>query len=159
VEVIEYTDISRLKGIHVKSTSHVADTFWGHMNPLQQIRTEWVEKLGITSSKNPWDRHHYEATLPGFGLGDSMDWRAFVNALKEKGFSGPFEIENEAVLSKQTGKMGAIVQGCKAAVQNLAPLLWELTDDGWTYPTRELVPLKDLNRADVPVVTMDSLLL
>ena len=116
-----------------------------------------AEKLGISSSKNPWDRHHYEATLPGFGLGDSMDWRAFVSILKEKGFSGPFEIENEAVLSKQTGKMGAIVQGCKAAVQNLAPLLWELSDEGWTYPSREYTPLKDLLRTDVPLVTMDDL--
>lgn len=158
VEVIKHTDISRLKRIHVKSTRNVSDPFWGNMYPLQQIRTDWAEKLGITSSKNPWDRHHYEATLPGFGLGDSMDWRAFVNLLKEKGFSGPFEIENEAVLSKQTGKIGAIVQGCKAAVQNLAPLLWELGDEGWTYPYRKYVPLKDLTRADVPVVTMDSLL-
>lgn len=157
IEVMKHTDMSRLKRIHVKSTRNVPDPFWGNMYPMQQIRPDWAEKLGISSSKNPWDRHHYEATLPGFGLADSMDWRAFVNVLKEKGFSGPFEIENEAVLSKQTGKMGAIVQGCKAAVQNLAPLLWELTDEGWTYPTQEYVPLKDLNRADVPLVTMDDL--
>ena len=157
VEVIKHTEISRLKRIHVKSTRNVPDPFWGNMYPMQQIRPEWAEKLGISSSKNPWDRHHYEATLPGFGLGDSMDWRAFVNVLKEKGFTGPFEIENEAVLSKQTGKMGAIVQGCKAAVQNLAPLLWELTDEGWTYPSLEYAPLKDLNRADIPLVTMDNL--
>ena len=53
--------------------------------------------------------------------------------------------------------MGAIVQGCKAAVQNLAPLLWELTDEGWTYPSLEYAPLKDLNMADIPLVTMDNL--
>jgi hypothetical protein len=111
----------------------------------------------ITSSKNPWDRHHYEATLPGFGLGDSMDWRAFVGLVKAKGFTGPFEIENEALLSKQTGSMGAIVQGCKAAVQNLAPLLWELNEEGWTYPKSAHQPLKDLGRKDVPLVTMDQL--
>jgi sugar phosphate isomerase/epimerase len=157
VEVIKHTDMSRLKRIHVKSTRNVPDPFWGNMYPLQQIRPEWAEKLGLSSSKNPWDRHHYEATLPGFGLGDSMDWRAFVSVLKEKGFTGPFEIENEAVLSKQTGKLGAIMQGCKAAVQNLAPLLWELTDEGWTYPSREYFPLKDLNRADIPLVMMDNL--
>ena len=157
VAVIKHTDMARLKRIHVKSTRNVPDPFWGNMYPLQQIRPEWAEKLGLSSSKNPWDRHHYEATLPGFGLGDSMDWRAFVSILKEKGFSGPFEIENEAVLSKQTGKMGAIVQGCKAAVQNLAPLLWDLTDEGWIYPNQEYVPLKDLNRSDVPLVTMDDL--
>jgi sugar phosphate isomerase/epimerase len=157
VEVIKNTDMDRLKRIHVKSTRNNPDPFWGNMYPMQEIRAEWAEKLNLASSKNPWDRHHYEATLPGFGLGDSMDWRAFVNVLKEKGFSGPFEIENEAVLSKQTGKMGAIVQGCKAAVQNLAPLLWELSDEGWTYPSQEYVPLKEVNRVDVPLVTMDSI--
>jgi hypothetical protein len=77
--------------------------------------------------------------------------------LKEKGFSGPFEIENEAVLSKQTGKMGAIVQGCKAAVQNLAPLLYELTDEGWVYPRSEYQALKEVNRKDIPLVTMEDL--
>ena len=125
---------------------------------MQQIRPEWAEKVGITSSKNPWDRHHYEATLPGFGLGDSMDWRAFVGLVKAKGFTGPFEIENEALLSKQTGSMGAIVQGCKAAVQNLAPLLWELSEEGWTYPNSTHQLLQDVLRSDIPVVTMNQLL-
>ncbi|HSF53275.1 MAG TPA: sugar phosphate isomerase/epimerase [Algoriphagus sp.] len=157
VEVIKHTDIDRLKRIHVKSTRNVPDPFWGNMYPMQQIRPEWANKIGITSSTNPWDRHHYEATLPGFGLGDSMDWRAFVSILKEKGFSGPFEIENEAKLSKQTGKMGAIVQGCKAAVQNLAPLLYELGDEGWQYPQSEYHALQDLYRNDIPLLTMDSL--
>ncbi|GAB3232324.1 sugar phosphate isomerase/epimerase [Algoriphagus aestuariicola] len=157
VEVVRHTDISRLKRIHVKSTRNNPDPFWGNMYPMQEIRAEWVEKLGITSSKNPWDRHHYEATLPGFGLGDSMDWRAFVNVLKEKGFTGPFEIENEAVLSKQTGKLGAIVQGCKAAVQNLAPLLYELGDEGWQFPASAYQQLKDVDRKDIPLATMDSL--
>lgn len=158
LDVIKNTEISRLKRIHVKSTRNNPDPFWGNMYPMQQIRPEWAEKLGIPSSKNPWDRHHYEATLPGFGLGDSMDWRAFVGILKEKGFSGPFEIENEAALSKQTGKMGAIVQGCKAAVQNLAPLLWELGDEGWQYPMREYHSLLEVNRKDLPLVTLESFL-
>lgn len=157
VEVIRHTDADRLKRIHVKSTRNNPDPYWGNMYPMQEIRAEWAEKLKLPSSKNPWDRHHYEATLPGFGLGDSMDWRAFVNALKEKGFSGPFEIENEAVLSKQTGKMGAIVQGCKAAVQNLAPLLYKLGEDGWQYPSSEYVALKAVNRGDIPLATMESL--
>lgn len=158
VEVIKNTDMSRLKRIHVKSTRNNPDPFWGNMYPMQQIRPEWAEKLGIHSSTNSWDRHQYEATLPGFGLGDSMDWRAFCSILKEKGFSGPFEIENEAKLSKQTGKMGAIVQGCKAAVQNLAPLLWELTDEGWTYPRHEYQPLKEFSRTTPKDVTIDQLL-
>ncbi|AMQ55731.1 sugar phosphate isomerase/epimerase family protein [Algoriphagus sanaruensis] len=158
VEVIKHTDMSRLKRIHVKSTRNNPDPFWGNMYPMQQIRKEWADKLGIPSSTNSWDRHHYEATLPGFGLGDSMDWRAFVNILKEKGFTGPFEIENEAVLSKQTGKMGAIVQGCKAAVQNLAPLLWELGDEGWQYPIDEYKPLKEVQVSSSKEVTIDQLL-
>lgn len=158
VEVIKNTDMDRLKRIHVKSTRNNPDPFWGNMYPMQQIRPEWAEKLGIGSSTNPWDRHQYEATLPGFGLGDSMDWRAFTSILKEKGFSGPFEIENEAKLSKQTGKMGAIVQGCKAAVQNLAPLLWELTDEGWCYPTREHHLLKEFDRKAPSEITIDDLL-
>ncbi|MCS5491516.1 sugar phosphate isomerase/epimerase family protein [Algoriphagus limi] len=158
VEVIRHTDMNRLKRIHVKSTRNNPDPFWGNMYPMHQIPEEWAKKAGIPYSTNPWDRHHYEATLPGFGLGDSLDWRAFVNILKERGFKGPFEIENEAVLSKQTGKMGAIVQGCKAAVQNLAPLLYDLGDDGWTYPMQEYQALSQVNRKDVPLRTMDELL-
>jgi hypothetical protein len=87
-----------------------------------------------------------------------MDWRSFVEVLQKKGFHGPFEIENEAVLSKQTGKMGAIVQGCKAAVQNLAPLLWNLTDDGWTYPSSAYRPLQEGQPKVIPGVTIDQLL-
>ena len=87
-----------------------------------------------------------------------MDWRAFCSILKERGFSGPFEIENEAKLSKQTGKMGAIVQGCKAAVQNLAPLLWELTEEGWTYPSAEYHALREFNRKAPSEVSIDTLL-
>lgn len=86
-----------------------------------------------------------------------MDWRAFVNTLKKRNFSGPFEIENEAVLSKQTGNMGAIVQGCKAAVQNLAPLLYELGENGWQYPEAEYKPLSEVNRTDVPLMTIEKL--
>ncbi|MFC3417032.1 sugar phosphate isomerase/epimerase family protein [Algoriphagus hitonicola] len=157
VEVIRNTDRSRLKRIHVKSTRNNPDPFWGNMYPMHQIPEDWAKKAGIPSSTNPWDRHHYEATLPGFGLGDSMDWRTFVHVLKERGFEGPFEIENEAVLSKQTGKIGAIVQGCKAAVQNLAPLLYELTEEGWVYPNSEYKFLKEVYRKDLPLMTMKDL--
>jgi sugar phosphate isomerase/epimerase len=158
VEVIRHTDISRLKRIHVKSTRNVSDPFWGNMYPMQRVKKEWAEKAGIHFSVNEWDRHHYEATLPGFGLGDSMDWRAFVNVLQEKGFSGPFEIENEAKLSKQTGNMGAIVQGCKAAVQNLAPLLYPLTPEGYQYPKNQILPLKEMASKDLSKVTMEELI-
>ena len=157
ISVIQQTDMNRLQRIHVKSTRNNPDPFWGNMYPMQEVKAEWAEKLGIPYSTNPWDRHHYEATLPGFGLGDSMDWRAFINVLKDRGFSGPFEIENEAVLSKQTGNIGAIVQGCKAAVQNLAPLLYELGDEGWQYPQSEYKTLLEVNRKDIPLMTMEKL--
>lgn len=157
VSVIQNTDMSRLKRIHVKSTRNIPDPFWGNMYPMQRVKAEWASKAGIPYSTNEWDRHHYEATLPGFGLGDSMDWRAFVEILKNRGFTGPFEIENEARLSKQTGKIGAIMQGCKAAVQNLAPLLYPLTEDGFVYPKNQIQTLKDLNRKDVKVVKMEDL--
>lgn len=157
VQVIENTDINRLKRIHVKSTRNNQDPFWGNMFPTQSVNAELARKVGIPQPASSWDRHHYEATLPGFGLGDTMDWRAFVNILKEKGFGGAFEIENEAVLSKQTGKMGAVVQGCKAAVQNLAPLLYELGDEGWQYPKSHHSALSEVNRPDIPKLTMKDL--
>lgn len=157
VSVIQHTDMNRLKRIHVKSTRNNPDPYWGNMYPMQRVNADLAKRAGIPFSSNEWDRHHYEATLPGFGLGDSMDWRAFVDVLHERGFAGPFEIENEAKLSKQTGKMGAIVQGIKAAVQNLAPLLYPLTDEGYTYPQKDIQPLHDLNRKDIKVVTMDDL--
>lgn len=157
VEVIKHTDMSRLHRIHVKSTRNIPDPYWGNMYPMQRVKAEWAQKAGVPYSTNDWDRHHYEATLPGFGLGDSMDWRAFVNILNEKGFEGPFEIENEAKLSKQTGSLAAIMQGCKAAVQNLAPLLWPLNENGFSYAEAEIKPLKDLERQDVPVKTMQDL--
>ncbi|WP_075350277.1 sugar phosphate isomerase/epimerase family protein [Algoriphagus marinus] len=157
VEVIKNTDMNRLKRIHVKSTRNNPDPFWGNMYPTQSVDPTLAKKAGVPIPASSWDRHHYEATLPGFGLGDSMDWRAFITILKEKGFTGPFEIENEAVLSKQTGNMGAIVQGCKAAVMNMAPLLWELGAEGFEFPKSEVKPLLTINRKDIPLVTMEDL--
>jgi len=40
----------------------------------------------------------------------------------------PFEIENEAALLKQTGKMGAIVKVVKLPYTNLAPILYGIGD-------------------------------
>ncbi|MGY6522567.1 MAG: sugar phosphate isomerase/epimerase family protein [Mongoliitalea sp.] len=155
--VIQHTDMARLKRIHVKSTRNISDPFWGNMYAMQRVNPDLAAKAGVPISTNPWDRHHYEATLPGFGLGDHLDWRAFVEVLQQKGFTGPFEIENEAKLSKQTGNMGAIMQGIKAAVNNLAPLLYPLTEDGFVYPKTMVEPLQDVQRKDVPVVTMEEL--
>lgn len=155
VKVIKHTDISRLKRIHVKSTRNGNNVFWGNLYPMHKVDKNLADKAGVPTSQNEWDRHKYEATLPGFGGGDSMDWRNFINALKEKGFTGPFEIENEAVLSKGTGNMAAIVQGCKATVLNLAPLIWELSEEGYAY--KNATSLKEPNGKDIPVVSMKDL--
>jgi sugar phosphate isomerase/epimerase len=156
-EVIRHTDMNRLKRIHVKSTRLNGSVYWGNMYPMQLINNDLAKKAGVPTTNNDWDRHNYEATLPGFGVGDSMDWREFMDTLKEKGFSGPFEIENEAGLSKGTGNMGAIVQGFKATVMNLAPLLWPLTENGYAYDHANSAELKELSRKDIPLVTMDEL--
>ncbi len=157
VEVIKNTDMDRLKRIHVKSTRNNADPFWGNMYPTQLVDAALAKKAGVPHPQNEWDRHHYEATLPGFGVGDSMDWRKFINTLQERGFSGPYEIENEAGLSKGTGNMAAIMQGYKATVLNLSPLLWSLADNGYQYPEEEFKEMEVLASKDIPVVTMDDL--
>lgn len=157
VEVIQHTDMARLHRIHVKATRNGNNVFWGNMYPMQLVDANLAKRAGVPVSQHEWDRHNYEAMLPGFGGSDSMDWRAFIDTLKAKGFAGPFEIENEAALSKGTGNMGAIMQGYKATTLNLAPLLWELTEAGYQYNDRGLRELKQIASKDIPVVTMDEL--
>ena len=103
-------------------------------------------------------RHHFEAMLPGFGGSDSMDWRSFINILLEKGFSGPLEMENEAVNSKGTGNMSAIEQGFKATVMFLSPMLWPLSAEGYQYDSQQYKPLKQAVLKDIPVINMEQLL-
>ena len=86
-----------------------------------------------------------------------MDWRAFVDRLIGKGFKGPFEIENEAKNSKDTGNMAATIQGYEAAVKFLAPMLWELhASTGYTYLHGS--PLVPPRVSDIPVTTIDQLM-
>ncbi|MFP4090929.1 MAG: sugar phosphate isomerase/epimerase family protein [Cyclobacteriaceae bacterium] len=160
VEVIRETDISRVKRMHVKATRNLMNKkriYWGGMYPTQQVDAGMAEKAGVPLPASEWDRHNYEAMLPGFGGSDSMDWRAFVNIIKEKGFTGPFEIENEAALSKATGNMGAIVQGYQASILFLSPMLWPLTDQGYQYDRSQYQPLKEVATRDIPEVTMQDL--
>lgn len=160
VEVIRETDISRVKRMHVKATRNLMNKkriYWGGMYPTQQVDAGLAEKAGVPLPASEWDRHNYEAMLPGFGGSDSMDWRAFVNIIKEKGFTGPFEIENEAALSKATGNMGAIVQGYQASILFLSPMLWPLTDQGYQYDRSQYQPLKEVATRDIPEVTMQDL--
>ena len=159
VDVIAQTDITRVHRIHVKATRNLktrARIDWGGMYPMQLVDPGLAERAGVAIPANDWDRHHYEAMLPGFGGSDSMDWRAFVDLLNEKGFDGPFEIENEAKNSKDTGNLAATKQGYQAAVHFLAPMLWQL-DEIAGYAPRAVPPLKRPLVHDVEVMTIDRL--
>jgi sugar phosphate isomerase/epimerase len=150
--------MNRLHRIHVKGTRNRNNVFWGNLYATQLLDADLAKRAGVPVAQNEWDRHNYEATLPGFGGSDSIDWRAFVNVLKERSFKGPFEIENEAALSKQTGNLPAIVQGYKATVLNLSPLLWPLTENGYQYDQKGYHELKSAITKDIPITTMDQLM-
>lgn len=159
VDVIAASDISRIHRVHVKTTRNLktkARIDWGGMYPMQLVDADLAGKAGIEVPQHSWDRHHYEAMLPGFGGSDSMDWRAFVDLLTEKGFEGPFEIENEAKNSKETSNLTAISQGYVAAISFLKPMLWNISEtEGYVYDNYKA--LSQPNRSDVPVVTVNEL--
>lgn len=159
IDVINSTDIARIHRIHVKTTRNLntkGRIEWGGMYPMQQVREGLAGSADITQPLTSWDRHHYEAMLPGFGGTDNMDWTEFVQLLRRKGFSGPFEIENEAKNSKDTGSMAAIMQGFKATISFLSPMLWSFQPlEGYRYQYEGY--LKQLNRIDQKVVTMKNI--
>ena len=160
VEVIQEMDISRLHRVHVKATRKLSNrsrTHWGGMYPMQAVGAELAQQAGVPVPAHAWDRHHYEAMLPGFGGSDSMDWRAFVEVLQERQFTGPYEIENEARNSKDTGNPEAIVQGFSGARYALMPMLWPLTAAGYQYDRQQEQPLSAAASHDIPVVTMEQL--
>lgn len=158
VDVIAASDISRVHRIHVKTTRNLKTkgrTEWGGMYPMQKVDESLAKKGIVSQPTSDWDRHHYEAMLPGFGGTDHMDWRLFVDELREKGFRGPFEIENEAKNSKDTGNLAATIQGFEATILFLSPMLWELGENGYQYQ-KEKILLDTVNR-DIPVRTIDTL--
>lgn len=160
VEVLHYSDFSRIKMVHVKATrlrKNSVAAHWGGMYAMQLVSSELAERAGVPVPAHEWDRLNYEAMLPGFGGSDSMDWRAFVETLLEKGFSGPFSIENEAALSRGTENLGAILQGFSGAIHSLMPLLWPLTSEGYRFDATRQEALKGAAAKDIPLVTMDSL--
>ncbi len=160
VDVIEATDMSRVHRVHVKGTRNLrspARVHWGALYPMHSVDEALARKAGVPIPAHEWDRHHYEPMLPGFGGNDSMDWRAFLQTLMEKGYNGPFVIENEADNSAHTGNLGATVQGFQAAVLCLAPIVWPLVDTvGYRFDRSSLKPLKSTGAKDIPVVTMDQ---
>ncbi|MGJ1268500.1 sugar phosphate isomerase/epimerase family protein [Sphingobacterium spiritivorum] len=159
VEVMKLTDISRLHRIHVKTTRNLsgkARVEWGGMYPMQTVDASLAQAADVAVPQHDWDRHHYEAMLPGFGGSDSMDWRGFVETLQDRGYSGPFEIENEAKNSKDTGNFAATNQGFTTCINFLAPMLWDLdVEQGYTYRNKNT--LKNVHAEDIPVVTIDQL--
>ena len=161
VEAIEASDLSRIHRVHVKGTRNLrsaARVHWGALYPMQSVDPELARRAGVPVPAHEWDRHHYEPMLPGFGGNDSMDWRAFLRTLMDKGYNGPFVIENEADNSAHTGNPGATVQGFQAAVLCLAPIVWPLVDDvGYRFDRTKLNPLKSPGTKDIPVATMDRL--
>lgn len=161
VDVIAASDMSRIKRIHVKATRRLhskSSIEWGRMYPKQFVSRELAQKAGINTPDNDWDRHHYEPMLPGFGGSDSMDWRAFIDELKSRNYTGPFEIENEALNSKGTNNLAAIVQGFESSISFLKPMLWPL-DENKGYIYKNSVSFKPLQSAtkDIPVVSMKDL--
>ncbi|WP_257668632.1 sugar phosphate isomerase/epimerase family protein [Parapedobacter tibetensis] len=159
VDVIAQSDISRIHRIHVKTTRNLktsARIDWGGMYPMQAVDKNLAAKAGVDIPAHDWDRHHYEAMLPGFGGSDNMDWRAFVELLNEKGFDGPYEIENEAKNSKDTGSLMATIQGYQATVRFLCPMLWNLDGStGYAYHKAGSLSLPKIS--DVPLMTVDRL--
>ncbi|SFS89319.1 sugar phosphate isomerase/epimerase family protein [Sphingobacterium wenxiniae] len=159
VDVMEQMDISRLKRIHVKTTRNLkneARVAWGGMYPMQHVDVALAEKAGVDIPKHDWDRHHYEAMLPGFGGTDNMDWNDFVSVLHRRGFDGAFEIENEAKNSKDTGILAATNQGFKNCINFLAPLLWDLdASEGYVYKSYKALTIPDVQ--DIPEVTVGEL--
>ncbi len=160
VDVIRETDMSRLYRIHVKATRNLHNqtrTYWGSMYPVQAVDPALAHLAHVPQPTSDWDRHNYEAMMPGFGGSDSMDWRAFVEIVIAKGFKRPFEMENEASNSKGTGNLEATVQGFKATRYFLAPMLWPLGPNGYQYDSTAYQALKETRSQNIPLVTMNQL--
>ncbi len=160
-DVVKATDLTRLHRVHVKGTRNLDSAgrlHWGALYAMQKVDPELAKVAGIPIPAHEWDRHHYEPMLPGFGGNDSMDWRAFLQTLMQRGYHGPFVMENEADNSAHTGNLGATLQGFKAAVLCLAPILWPLVPEvGYQFNVAALKPLVTPAAKEVPVLTMKDL--
>jgi sugar phosphate isomerase/epimerase len=153
--------MSRIHRVHVKGTRNLRSpgrTHWGALYPMQTVKAELAQQAGVPIPAHEWDRHHYEPMLPGFGGSDSLDWRGFLETLMERGFEGPFVIENEADNSAHTGNLGATLQGFQAAVLCLAPVVWPLVADaGYRLDHSKWPPLSAPTAKDLPVKSMQDL--
>ena len=162
VEVIDASDFSRIRRIHIKGTRNFAHSaaaiHWGRLFPMQKVSERLAKKAKVPQPSCEWDRLHYEPRLPGFGGNDSMDWTAFLQRLMAKGYKYPFVIENEGCNSSHTGNMGATMQGFQATILNTAPVVWPLdAQKGYAFDASALKPMKQTLKKDIPVVTMADL--
>jgi sugar phosphate isomerase/epimerase len=161
IDAIHASDLSRIHRVHVKGTRNLrnaARVHWGALYPMQAVDPQLAQQAGVPIPAHEWDRHHYEPMLPGFGGNDSMDWRGFLQTLMQRGFDGPFVIENEADNSAHTGNLGATVQGFQAAVLCLAPIVWPLVpNEGYRFDTARQPALVEPQVKDLPVTTMRAL--
>lgn len=161
VDAILASDMNRVHRVHVKGTRNHRSSgrvHWGALYPMQLVNAELARKAGVPVPAHEWDRHHYEPMLPGFGGNDSMDWRAFLETLMRREFQGPFVIENEADNSAHTGNLGATVQGFRAAVLCLAPIVWPLVPEvGYRFDATRLPAMVEPDANDLPVRTMSDL--
>ncbi|MBR4654540.1 MAG: sugar phosphate isomerase/epimerase [Kiritimatiellae bacterium] len=162
VEVINASDFSRIRRIHIKGTRNfahsVAAIHWGRLYPMQKVDDRLAKRAKVPQPANEWDRLHYEPRLPGFGGSDSMDWTAFLQNLMAKGYRYPFVIENEGCNSSHTGSMGATMQGFQATILNTAPVVWPLDmKKGYAFDASALKPMRMTLKKDIPVVTMADL--
>ncbi|MDC7240993.1 MAG: sugar phosphate isomerase/epimerase, partial [Spirochaetales bacterium] len=86
----------------------------------------------------------------------SMDWRAFVSCLMEKGFEGAFSIENEGANSRGTGIDSATEQGFAACLGFMKPMIWPLDRErGYVYG--EVEALKEPSAGELPLVDISNL--
>ena len=162
VDVINASDFSRIRRIHIKGTRNFARSaaaiHWGRLFPMQKVSERLAKKAKVPQPSCEWDRLHYEPRLPGFGGSDSMDWTAFLQTLMAKGYKYPFVIENEGCNSSHTGNMGATMQGFQATILNTAPVVWPLdAQKGYAFDASALKPMKQTLKKDLPVVTMADL--
>lgn len=160
-DVIESSDMSRIHRVHVKGTRNNRSPgriHWGALYAMQAVKPDLAKRAGVPIPAHEWDRHHYEPMLPGFGGNDSMDWRGFLETLMRRGFERPFVIENEADNSAHTGNPGATVQGFKAAVLCLAPIVWPLVPEaGYRLDASKWPALSEPTAKDIPVKAMKDL--
>lgn len=159
VDVLENSDMDRIKAVHLKATRMRRDsgaTHWGNVYGKQQVSAALAEAAGVPVPAHEWDRFSYEAMVPGFGGSDSMDWRAFVEYLMQHNYEGVFSIENEGANSKGTENEAAVEQGFAAGLAFIKPMIWPLSPEAG-YAFAGHAPLVLPETKQLPIISMQNL--